>query len=149
MGKNSNINLENSIDSLFNEMEKLFRECDSQKSDIKKTILARNNRFANLDDLDMTDITDLGKVNNQSFNSINDVINKKIELVKIHAKVIKDTMVLETKLKDSKAINKKDEGKLQITDDLLKSVRKVALENIQQDVSNNAFKNKEYDLSNK
>ena len=78
-------NLNNDIDSLFETMQEVYRDCDEQKRKIMNSITTRKNKW------EAEDVEDESKLGNLELNAmklLNDVIDKKVKLIVIHAKLV-------------------------------------------------------------
>jgi sulfite reductase alpha subunit-like flavoprotein len=88
-------NLKLDIDSLFDAMKEVYRDCDEQKKAILEDL---NNRTQNAKvkaknkplntPEDFQDEMELAKYINESRKVLNDVIEKKVKLISIHSKVV-------------------------------------------------------------
>jgi hypothetical protein len=88
-------NLKLDIDSLFDAMKEVYRDCDEQKKAILEDL---NNRTQNAKvkaknkplntPEDFQDEMELAKYINESRKVLNDVIEKKVKLIGIHSKVV-------------------------------------------------------------
>jgi len=78
-------NIKLDVDSLFDAMREAYRDCDEQKKAILEKISERTSK-AKPDDFQ--DELELARYFNESRKVLNDVIDKKIKLIQIHAKVI-------------------------------------------------------------
>lgn len=88
-------NLKLDIDSLFDAMKEVYRDCDEQKKAILEDL---NNRTQNAKvkaknkplntPEDFQDEMELAKYINESRKVLNDVIEKKVKLINIHSRVV-------------------------------------------------------------
>ena len=78
-------NIKLDVDSLFDAMREAYRDCDEQKKAILEKISERTSKSI---PEDFQDEMELAKYFNESRKVLNDVIDKKIKLIQIHAKVI-------------------------------------------------------------
>jgi len=80
-------NLDKDINSLFDTMHEVFRDCDEQKRKISATIKTRKNKYKN-EENDIEDESKLGKLELDGLKLLNDVIDKKVKLVQIYSKLV-------------------------------------------------------------
>lgn len=78
-------NIKLDVDSLFDAMREAYRDCDEQKKAILEKISERTLKEKAED---FSDEIELARYFNESRKVLNDVIDKKIKLIQIHAKVI-------------------------------------------------------------
>ena len=78
-------NIKLDVDSLFDAMREAYRDCDEQKKAILEKISERTSKSK---PEDFADEIELARYFNESRKVLNDVIDKKIKLIQIHAKVI-------------------------------------------------------------
>jgi hypothetical protein len=78
-------NIKLDVDSLFDAMREAYRDCDEQKKAILEKISERTTKAK---PEDFQDELELARYFNESRKVLNDVIDKKIKLIQIHAKVI-------------------------------------------------------------
>lgn len=127
MGKKRNI--DNSVDSLFEAMQEVYRDCDEQKRKIMSAIKTRKAAYP-ADDVE--DEAKMGKLELDGMKLLNDIIDKKIKVIVLHSKIVGVTP------EESKGV---DTSKIGLSAAEIKALTIVATEE--------AAKNLKYDLSDK
>lgn len=82
--------LEGTLESLLKKIDEVYRDCAEQKSKALSELRERKSRFQTFDDLEVEEVTAIGNVNNNTLKVLDGVISKKIELLKIHTKIVKE-----------------------------------------------------------
>lgn len=134
MGRNTKRDMSSNLEGLQKLMQEILRDCDQVKSQITSSRRNRNDKFP-LKSLELEDYVELEKLNNDSLKLENQLIDKKNDVLKTYAKVLKDNKAE----KEEPAENNDQSEKI----DISKSLDKI------KEMVKNQSNNKEYDLSDK
>lgn len=118
--------LKQNIQSVFEKMAEAYRDCDDQKS---KVITALKNRRNSTTPEDIEDHVDLAKAENDNFKLLDNLIDKKIKLIQLHAKLV--LPVIEAKGEEIAATQQI------LSEEAMKSLRQMAEEEFRNDINYN------------
>lgn len=78
-------NLHQEIDSIFESMQEVYRDCDEQKRKIMATMKVRKSTW---EAEDAEEESKLGKLELDAYKLLNDLIDKKIKIIQLHSKIV-------------------------------------------------------------
>jgi hypothetical protein len=120
--------LQDNVENVFDKMQDAYRAISEQRRKLMSTIKTRRKEFP---PTDSEEAVNLAKADNDNFKLLDNLIEKQIKLIQIHAKLVAP------KVKSESGDNTASEAML--TDDALKQLREMAKEEYMKEIH--------YDLS--